>query len=348
MRMGRQGHTRRWGGFAFSAGTLAVSISAARAATPLSYLVAYGEKTNHVVPLTWGVLVISTVVVAIVTLLVTVGAWRRRASAAEAIAAVPIERSAGGLRWVTFGVVISSAVLLFSLVWTVIVLAKINGPASPPALTIEITGEQWWWKARYLNDDPSQVITTANEIHIPVGVPIRLKLLGDDVIHSFWVPALTGKMQTIPGQVNLTWMQANKQGVYRGQCTQYCGEQHAHMAFLVVADSPQDFERWRREQVTSAAPIKATAILRGEHSFTFHCGACHSVRGTAAGGTVAPDLTHLMSRMTLAAGALPNTPGNLAGWIANPQQVKPGTRMPNLYLSGPELSDVTSYLETLK
>lgn len=320
----------------------------ARAAVPLSYLTGDGIKAYPVVRLTWGLLVISIAVVIIITGLVVVGIWRRPHDAA-ALESVAIERSGSGLNWISIGVGISSVFLLVSLIWTMAVLARINSPsANSSPLTIEVTGQQWWWKARYLNDDPSKVLTTANEIYIPVGRPVRVKLIGADVIHSFWVPALAGKTDTIPGQINETWLQAARPGRYRGQCAEYCGEQHAHMAFFVTAQSPDQFQAWLNKQLAPAESVSVPEAAKGEHMFEVHCGACHTVRGTLAGGSVAPDLTHLMSRETLAAGTLPNTLGNLVGWIANPQSIKPGTYMPNLYLSGPELTEISTYLETLK
>jgi cytochrome c oxidase subunit 2 len=238
--------------------------------------------------------------------------------------------------------------LLGSLIWTVAVMAAINSPGKKPALSIEITGKQWWWSIRYLSDDASRIITTANEIHIPVGQPVRIKLIGADVIHSFWIPALTGKTDAIPGQTNTMWLEADKPGTYRGQCTEYCGEQHAHMAAFVVAETPAVFETWWNEQVRPASPPTSAQEVLGLADVQFKCGACHTVRGTEAGGSVAPDLTHLMSRQTIAAGLLANTPGNLTGWIANPQALKPGTRMPVLDLSGQEIADITTYLRTLR
>ncbi len=320
----------------------------AHAGTPLSYLSGYGTKAYPVMGLTWGLLIISILVTIIITVLVVTGvALRRRQRVA--VEAVPIERSGSGVQWIAIGIGITGVVLFGSLIWTMSVLARVgNPPANSSALTIEITGQQWWWKARYLNSDPSRILTTANEFHIPVGRPIRIKLIGADVIHSFWVPALTGKTQTIPGQINETWLEADRPGRYRGQCTEYCGAQHAHMAFFVTAEAPAAFQSWLDKQLKPAAAPTSPEAQDGEHMFETRCGLCHTVRGTIAGGSVAPDLTHLMSRETLAAGTLPNTPGNLSGWIDNPQSIKPGTLMPNLYLSGPELTDISTYLRTLK
>jgi cytochrome c oxidase subunit 2 len=192
------------------------------------------------------------------------------------------------------------------------------------------------------------VFTTANEIHIPVGVPVRVRLHGADVIHSFWVPKLTGKTDAIPGQVNQSWIQADKPGRYAGTCQEFCGFQHAHMAFEVVAQTPDEFARWRTHQLEPATQPQSDAQMRGMQLVEYRCGLCHRVRGTTAGAFSAPDLTHLMSRRSIAAGALPNNPGSLAGWIQDPQGVKPGALMPNQYLSSRQLNDVLAYLETLQ
>lgn len=316
------------------------------AAAPLQYLTGSGPKANATVALTWLLIVISVVVVVIIAALVTTGAWRGRLTHPSPKATAPIA-GATGLDWLIWGVGISFIALVISLIWTMVVVAEVNPPRHAP-LTIEVTGEQWWWKVRYLSDAPSLTVTTANEIHIPVGQPVRVRLIGGDVIHSFWVPQLAGKTDTIPGQINVTWLQADKPGVYRGQCTEYCGVQHAHMGFFVVAEARNQFERWWQSQSLQAAEPANPAAQAGEETFVFKCGACHTVRGTDAGGTVAPDLTHLMSRHTIAAATLPTTPAGLGAWISNPQSIKPGTNMPTLYLSGPQLQNVLAYLETLK
>jgi cytochrome c oxidase subunit 2 len=328
-----------------------VLASSAHAGIPLGYLAGFGPKADPVVILTWALTIISALVIVIITGLVVTGVILRRvrgAGANEAIASMQIERSGDGLRWITIGVGVSSVVLLGSLIGTVVVIAAVSGPSRTPAVTIEVTGQQWWWKARYLNDDASQIFVTADEIHIPVGLPVRVKLIGADVIHSFWVPKLTGKMDAIPGQTNETWLEASVPGRYLGQCSEFCGPQHAHMALAVIAEPLDQFKAWQSAQLLPAATVNLSAQeTLGEHNLEFHCGACHSVRGTSAGGVVAPDLTHLMSRDMIGGGLLSNTEGNLAGWIADPQSVKPGTLMPNLYLSGPEISSITAFLETL-
>jgi len=299
-----------------------------------------------VVSLTWGLLLISIGVVIVISLLVlgSVVVRGRRA----AIATVPVERGASGLRWLWIGVGVSSIPLVVALVWTVSVLAAVSRPAGKPAVLIEITAAQWWWKARYLDPNPSRIFTTANEIHIPTGQPVQIRLRSADVIHSFWVPSLGGKTDTIPGQTNLTWLQADVPGTYRGQCTEFCGWQHAHMGLLVVAEAPAEFRLWEAAQIRPAPAPASPQIASGQDTFEYRCGACHTVRGSKAGGSVAPDLTHLMSRTTLAAATLPHTIGSLSGWIANPQAIKPGARMPAMEVSGPELERIRTYLQTLK
>jgi cytochrome c oxidase subunit 2 len=190
---------------------------------------------------------------------------------------------------------------------------------------------------------------TANEIHVPAGRPVRLRLSSADVIHSFWVPQLMPKTDLIPGQVNETWLTANRPGIYRGQCAEYCGLQHALMAFLVVADGPAAFDRWVALQRAPAAEPAGTLATRGRQVLErTSCATCHTVRGTSARGTAGPDLTHLASRQQLGAGAVPNTPGHLGGWIANSQTIKPGNLMPPQPLTSEELQALIAYLETLE
>jgi cytochrome c oxidase subunit 2 len=201
---------------------------------------------------------------------------------------------------------------------------------------------------RYDSNEPSRVFTTANEIHIPTGQPVRLDLASTDVIHSFWVPELSGKTDVIPGQRNETWIEADRPGTYRGQCAEYCGLQHAHMALSVVAELPAQFDAWWAAQLQGAPAPQSQTAEAAQTDFVVHCGICHTVRGTSAGGRLGPDLSHLMSRRTIAAGTLPNTPGYLSGWIADPQHVKPGNLMPILDLSGTQLSAIRDYLERLQ
>jgi cytochrome c oxidase subunit 2 len=203
----------------------------------------------------------------------------------------------------------------------------------------------WWWEVRY----PDAGIVTANEIHVPAGRPVRLELASTDVIHSFWAPRLHGKRDMIPGIENVFWIQAAEPGVYRGQCAEYCGTQHANMAFRVVALPPAEFNAWLAERKMRRSPPTTPGE---QHGFTVFlkagCGECHAIEGTPAKSNVGPDLTHLGSRQTIGAALLPNTRGNLAGWIADPQAVKPGVRMPRSYLAADELLALVTYLEGLK
>jgi cytochrome c oxidase subunit II len=314
---------------------------------PASYLRSSGTMGDSILPLLWGLLIVSVAVVVIISALVLVGVLRRRERAAVTVEQIPLsETHATG--WISIGVGVSTLVLIGLVVWTSITMAHIANPPTEPALTIEVRGHQWWWEVVYLDQSPSQIFKTANEIHIPVGKPVRFALNGTDVIHSFWVPSLGGKTDAIPGQTNIMWLQADRPGVYRGQCSEYCGQQHAHMDFVVVADPPESFEAWRQAQVQSTSLVQSEVERDGEQQFIQRCGACHAVRGTRAGGALGPDLTHLMTRSTLAAGTLPNNPGYLSAWIADPQRVKPGSAMPDLDISGPDLASIRSFLVTLK
>ncbi len=314
---------------------------------PMNYLWTHGPRADPASALTWGLVDLSLFVVVAVTVLVVAGVVLRRRRGAPAVDA-PIEAHGEGLAWIIAGLVFTLVALAASLIWTMAVLAAVDSPMRPPALTLEVTGHEWWWEVRYLGAGPEDTFTTANEIHIPVGEPVKVWLKGADVIHAFWVPALTGKTETIPGRTNLTWMQANRAGTYRGQCTEYCGLQHAHMAAFVIAEPPADFDAWRVAQIQTPHPPAVAEEVAGEAIFQARCSQCHAVRGTPAHGAKGPDLTHLMSRQTLAAGAVANTTGGLAGWIANPQALKPGAKMPATYLSGPQLGQLRAYLETLR
>ena len=314
--------------------------------SPLGYLNSAGARADVILPLTWFTLIVSAAVCIVIAALLWAGIRRRHAT--TDIRSVRLERGGNGLRWISLGVLISAVPLLITLVWTMVALAKVSGPPRNPALTLDVTGHEWWWEVRYNAPRTSEIFTTANEIHIPIGVPVLVRLHGADVIHSFWVPKLSGKTDAIPGQINMSWLQARVPGRYRGACQEFCGSQHANMAFEVVAQSREDYDLWREAQMQAAPDPSTQPQVRGLNLVEYRCGLCHQVRGTRAGAVSAPDLTHLMSRRLLAAGTIPNTPGNLAGWIQNPQALKPNSLMPNQYLSGEQLSDVLAYLETLK
>ena len=252
-------------------------------------------------------------------------------------------------RSVTVAGGLSVAALLGLLFQSIVTGRALDTLRSPDALRIQVTGNQWWWDVQYEHAVPSLRVTTANEIHIPVGRAIRFDLLSTDVIHSLWIPNLQGKIDLVPGRLNELWLRADQPGVYRGQCAEYCGLQHAKMALVVVADSPDDFERWLAANRAPASPPTTPEEQRGRDIVERGpCAMCHTIAGTSAGGRSAPDLTHLASRSTIGAGTLPNTKGYLAGWIADPQHIKPGNRMPPTGLNGEELQAVLAYLETLK
>jgi cytochrome c oxidase subunit II len=217
------------------------------------------------------------------------------------------------------------------------------------ALHVRVTGRQWWWQIEYEHDDPGQSATTANELHLPVGRTIHLELTSADVIHSFWVPSIHGKKDLIPGRINRTWIRIDEPGEYAGQCAEFCGLEHARMAIAIHADPPDVFAAWLAHQREPAAPPRDAEAARGLAVFTgAPCVLCHAIAGTTAGGRLGPDLTHAASRGTLAAGALPNTIGNLAGWILDPQSVKPGAHMPATSLAPADLHALLAYLEGLR
>ena len=198
-----------------------------------------------------------------------------------------------------------------------------------PALEIQVTGNQWWWEVRYPGVDGQAEVVTANQIHIPAGVPVSIALRSADVIHSFWVPNLSGKMDLIPGRTNRLRLQADAPGRFRGQCAEFCGAQHARMALLVVAEPPDRFAAWLEAQRRPASAPAGQSAQRGYAAFAQHCSACHSVRGLVdSRGDVGPDLTHLGSRAFIAAGTLENTPDNLQRFIVANDRLKPGNRMP--------------------
>ena len=229
--------------------------------------------------------------------------------------------------------------------------AAMGQPPVPGTLAIEIVGRQYWWRVRYLDAQPSNVFETANELHIPLGVPVQLRLRSDDVIHSFWVPGLHGKMDLIPGRTNVMILEADHAGIWRGQCAEFCGMQHTKMAFTVVAETTEKFEQWRSEQrLPSAANDSGNPEhLSGQATFMrAGCAVCHTVRGTMAGGRLGPDLTHIATRLTLAAGSFPNSAENMLRWITDPQSHKPGSAMPTVPLTAQELQLVAQYLQHLR
>jgi cytochrome c oxidase subunit II len=226
---------------------------------------------------------------------------------------------------------------------------RVGGLNSKNPITIQVTGHQWWWEVTYSNPEPDLTVTTANEIHVPVGKPIVILTNSNDVIHSFWAPNITGKRDLLPGNSTAYWFKVDNPGRYHGQCAEFCGMQHAHMGFEVVAESEAEFEAWQNQQLQPAAAPASADIERGRQVFLTHaCVMCHTIRGTGAGSRFGPDLTHVGSRRMLAAETLPNTRGALAGWILDPQRIKPGNRMPPNTMEPDDLQALITYLESLK
>lgn len=307
---------------------------------PLAYVAhAAGPAARPVFVLGWALLALCTFVCVAIAVLLLIALFRRRAQ--------PGGGHGSGLTIVTVGTAISIVLLFGALVYMLRVLGAVASPPRAPALTIVVTAHDWWWSVRYPDDAGGAAFVTANEIHVPVGEPVAIDLKSADVIHAFWVPQLAGKTQTIPGQTNHQWLQADRAGVYRGQCSQYCGAQHAHMAFEVVAESPDAFRAWLAAQRQPPRAPATGAERRGQRVFAARCAGCHTVRGTDAAGDAGPDLTHLGSRRLLAAGTLDNTPDNLRRWIAQAQQIKPRTLMPSFALAPRDADDLAAYLATL-
>jgi len=314
---------------------------------PLNVLSRDGVTGSSETSLGWFLVIVACAVVLIVAVLV-LAAWARsrgRRTRDDAVFA-----GNPGLPWITWGgIIIPAIVLVAAFLFTIGTLNAVAAPQRAPAATIQVIGHQWWWEVRYEGAGPSQGVVTANEIHVPVGEPVRLELSTNDVIHSFWVPELAGKRDLIPGQTNTTWIEARHAGVFGGTCGEYCGAQHAHMQIRVIADPPGRFQQWLIDQRAPAAPGTDPNTVDGQHVFmTSGCANCHSIRGTGAGGAVGPDLTHIASRTTIAAGTLPNTQANLMGWIVGAQAIKPGSDMPSIPVPPRELQSLAAYLETLR
>jgi cytochrome c oxidase subunit II len=314
-----------------------------------SALAPRGPNAAHLAELWWVMLALGTAIfVLVVVLLAAALLRRRRASSSTA----PDSRGNVGRRWLLQGgIALPLVVLAIVFGYTIYILAALAAQQGQPAFQIHVVGRRWWWQVDY----PAQGITTANEIHIPVGVPVQIQLESADVIHSFWVPELGGKMDLIPSRMNNVTLQADQAGVYRGECAEFCGLQHAHMGFMVVAQNQDDFNAWLAAQQQPAAAATDAVALRGQGVFvSAGCVFCHVVRGLddkaidRSAVDLGPDLTHLNSRLTIAGASLDQNRGNLAGWVIDPQHVKPGAQMPNQYLNAQDLQTLLAYLETLQ
>lgn len=238
------------------------------------------------------------------------------------------------------------AVLLATSLWLSAQLSGVTGDEP----RMQVAGNIYWWRVAYLDEQGRQIIADANELHIPVGQPVLLELTSEDVIHSFWVPKLGGKMDMIPGRVNTLRLQADRPGVYGGQCAEFCGGAHSLMGFIVVAHEPEDWQRWLASKRSPPTAEASPEAARGAQLFTeVGCAACHRIGGTAAQGLAGPDLTHVGARRSLGAGILPNNRGTLTGWIGDSQSIKPNNRMP-AYRSLPaeDLNALAAYMESLR
>jgi cytochrome c oxidase subunit 2 len=247
------------------------------------------------------------------------------------------------------GVVFPGVTLTVLLIYGLAMIPPTVERAPEGSLQVAVTGEQWWWRVRYLRPGGQEVVL-ANEVRIPVGQPTQLRLDSDNVIHSFWVPSLAGKMDMIPGRVTWLTMRPTATGIFRGACAEYCGTSHALMAFYVEVMEQAAFEQWLDHQSRPAVPITEPEAARGGELFQSNgCGACHAVRGTPAAGVIGPDLTHVGGRLSVGAGILQNEPAKLRDWLASTNHIKPGVHMPALgMLPDADLSALAAYLHGLK
>ncbi len=331
-----------------------LALSACSGDTP-SVLDPSSDAGRRVEGLWWVLFWISAVVVALVTGVLLAAVRRRRAdpgagdgegaAGSTGPSGVDTRPVAWGDRFVVLaGVVVPGGILAGMFVYSLGVLGDLAGPPEEPALELEVVGHTWWWEVRYPNG-----VVTANEIHIPAGETVELALPTADVIHSFWVPELQVKKDHIPGVDNTLWVVADRAGRFRGQCAEFCGLQHAHMEFEVVALPPDEFEDWlNREAGPAAEPQTEEAEEGSEIVAASSCAGCHTIRGTSAEGTLGPDLTHLADRETIGAGLITLTPGNLEDFITDPQDDKRGVSMPPTELSPDEVDAVVAYLMGLE
>jgi cytochrome c oxidase subunit 2 len=322
---------------------VAGAVSACAGARVPSTLDPHGPSAERIAELAWILFVTGAAVELLVAGALLVALFRRCRERAA-----PAGGRFSPVFWVVAGGVAMPAVMLVVLMGLSLRAMPVLYPPERPAdVRVEVIGHQFWWEIVY----PDYQFTTANEIHVPVGRPVAVKLMGADVIHSFWVPQLQGKLDLIPGKINTIWLQADRPGVYRGQCAEFCGIQHALMILYVIAEPPDAFQAWVAAQQQPAQVPQEPLAQRGAQVFAREgCITCHSIRygPQPVGGTIGPDLTHLASRRTIGAGLLENTRGNLGGWIINSQALKPGNKMPPVPMDGESLQALLAYLESLK
>ena len=324
---------------------LAASVLGACSDGAPSLLKPRSEAAEQVEALWWLTFVTSVIVVVVVTAFILRAVQRGRAADPEDGDGIDKRPVPWGGRFIVIaGLVVSGAILAATFAVSLRALDALAGPPGDGDLTIEVVGRNWWWEVRYPNG-----AVTANEIHIPVGRAVEIKLATADVIHSFWVPQLNVKQDQIPGMDNRLWLRADQPGRYRGQCAEYCGLQHARMVFYVEAQPPEEFEEWlAREAAPAREPATAGASTGRDILLRSSCAGCHSVRGTSAVGTLGPDLTHMASRETIGAGLLPLTREAVTDFVANAQRAKPGVSMPPTEIDPDELAALVDYLMELE
>jgi cytochrome c oxidase subunit II len=312
-----------------------------------------GPGAQHIADLWIGILIVCIFVFVIIWIVLLSGVARTRHNVQQPppplLETEAVDRKARKV--VGFAVGATLITLFVILVSSIVTGKKVTEAfVSKNPVTIEVVGHQWWWEIHYPNlADASKTIVTANEIHLPIGVPILLNTASRDVIHSFWAPNVHGKRDLIPGYTNSFWFQVDKAGIYRGQCAEFCGVQHAKMAFFIIAEPLDKFQEWQAQQLAAASTPANELQQHGQQVFLKStCVMCHTIRGTIAGSRVGPDLTHLASRQSIAAATLPNNPGSLGAWIVDSQHIKPGNYMPPNPLSGDDLTALLAYLENLK
>jgi cytochrome c oxidase subunit II len=309
-----------------------------------------GVQAHHIADLWWLMFWVCLGVFIAVMIYLLIATFRRRSLVLVGRPGMPdpaVERRL--TRLVVGAVGVTVGIVFVFLIASFITEKKVSALSTPNPLTIEVIGHQWWWEIRYDDPAPDRIVQTANEIHMPVGQPVLLKLFSRDVIHSFWVPSLNGKRDLIPGQENTFWIEADREGAYTGECAEFCGHQHANMRFAVLAEPPEKFQSWLAAQRQPAHAPQTTAEEHGRQVFLAgSCILCHTIAGTPAAGNNGPNLTHIASRPLLAAGAAPNTRGHLAGWVLDSQNLKPGNHMPPANLSSTDLQDLLAYLGGLK
>lgn len=311
-----------------------------------------GPQADRLADLIWiNIAVLGVIFVLVVAVALVAAVHRRMRPEDRRDQVLPNEprRERRLLRAIGVASALSLVTLVGLLVLSISTGKRLSSLKDPHALEIRVTGKQWWWQVEYPDPNPSRSVTTANEIHVPVGRTVKLVLASSDVIHSFWVPALHGKLDLIPGRQNELYLRADRAGTYGGQCAELCGLGHAHMALLVVAEPPHELDAWLERARKPAEAPKDPVALRGRQVFeSTSCPMCHNVAGTPASASAGPDLTHFASRRGIAAGSVPNLRGHLGGWILDPQGVKPGAAMPPNALTGPDLTALLAYLETLR